>query len=111
MSEYKTDEDAEWSKQGPNIRDAFTLRQGERISVAVGERVDETPYIVMLARVPLLPSPSHPAAAPLCVIAAEWWRGQWQWMQLSPDTKEAIGEAMEKHGCAVNVWHALKVTP
>ena len=97
------------SDQASSIAEALSLRIGEQVSVAPWVRPEVTPYAVMLAPVPALPQPANLDSVSLCVIGAQVVDGVWQWMQLSPQSKELVGRHMEANDCAAGVWHALLV--
>lgn len=96
----------------PQNTDPFSIRSYE-ILTYYDDHTDEE-YAVKLVPV-TLPKPSHNTTyygAPVencAVIAATFVNGAWQWMQLSPYTKEHIGRDMFKGEFEINKWYFLEV--
>lgn len=99
--------------------DTWTLRDGECLQLC-----DEMPacigevLAVMARSVSMPPGPHRPSrdldgepvemAAILCARFTR--RGEWVWQQLSPPTKEYIGDFMFNHGAEKDRWHYLLVS-
>ena len=49
------------------------------------------------------------------VVACQWVKRDdedgsgWQWMQMSPVTKELVGDVLIDSGCAVDTWYYMEV--
>jgi hypothetical protein len=70
------------------IGDAFSLRDGERPRFYQSD-LRHADFAVQLLAVQQ-PQPAKPGAAQIAVVAAQRIDGLWQWMDLAPDTKNAI---------------------
>lgn len=98
------------------LNNSFALRHGER--VAFGELVEEGGVILMV----MLRSVSFPdgeyqrtsgvGGRPVeqsAVLACHRVDGLWQWLQLEPQTKDAIGGLLFDNGADRDVWHRVSV--
>ena len=92
----------------------FSLRTGERFSVCIPFDPAVHRYGVCLTPVEPLPSPVRNASdvVDIVVIGCERTPDGWQWMQLSPGTKEAIGRVVEGvDGEPSGRWCGLVIVP
>lgn len=100
--------------------EAFALRSGEVVRVSDTEPEARWRYLaVMLRTVTMPPGERQPErqtdgakVEQLAILACERVDGKWQWVQLSPPTKEAIGDYMlDSCECDQDKWHFLHVLP
>lgn len=96
------------------INDQFSFRSGE--SFVTSEALDGCTMAVMLAPVQPLPEPARKVTdagdpvEPIAVIAAELREGLWQWLLLSPHSKEAIGDHLMANGAELGRWYGCTIT-
>lgn len=96
--------------------DAFALRNRETLALRFDGIADDDRYAVLAAPIPGLPSPAHEVSAhgdkveSMAIIAAEKVSGRWQWMNLAPDAKRIVGDALFDTGLADGKWHGMRLS-
>jgi hypothetical protein len=98
--------------------EVFALRDAERIVVA--EAAPDKGRWIIVQLVPVQMPDGNRTTVRACdgapveqcaVIACEWsvTNNGWQWLQLSPPTKEFIGDLLFDNGAERNQWHFIAV--
>ncbi len=99
--------------------DLFTLRSREVIELFESPPEGDAKTIAVMARSVEFPAgPSNPLdhrGLPVeraAILACQKVVGAWQWMTLSPATKEVIGDFMfDVAKVKLDQWYYLKITP
>lgn len=96
--------------------EVFALRNGEQYTIN-----DRPPmsgrWFAIMARTCYMPDgPKHLVRqsdnAPVesaAVIACQMVDGKWQWMQLSPNTKESLGDLMFDSNAEKDTWYYITI--
>lgn len=96
--------------------EVFALRHGEVIQLFI-ERPESGRFLAVQARTVEFPDGPVQATRPgdgapverAAIVCCEWINNQWQWCQLSPQTKEAIGDHMFDNGVKKDTWYYLSI--
>ena len=92
--------------------EVFAIRNGERTTI-VAEQPTSGRWLAVMARsVSMPPGERHPfrhsdqmAVEQAAIVACQMVDGKWQWVQLSPPSKEAIGDLIFDSNADKDRWY------
>lgn len=97
--------------------EVFSLRSGERVEVFFEEPADGCSLALMARSLSMPPGPRwgvrQSDGAPVedaAIVAAQRVDDLWQWVQLSPPTKEYLGDLLFDNDAEKDRWYYLLVT-
>lgn len=95
----------------------FALRPNESFYIMSNKPEQEDYYLVALIPVPAFPGENHPEANGMATICAARYPAlssggepKWGWVQLNPDAKNAIGDALLDHPAEIGRWYYMVVS-
>lgn len=97
--------------------DVFSLRDGEVLQLCIERPKCKGDWLAVMARTVSMPPGPHRATRDMdgepvemaAIIAARVGKthGEWVWQQLSPPTKEFVGDFMFEQGAEMDRWYYL----
>lgn len=99
--------------------ETFALRDNEKVTLSEARPKSGRILAVQLRSCEFPKGPVNEISAEghrverAAVLCAEWMQGrnEWQWTQLSPITKERIGDMLFDAGASRDVWYYLQILP